>query len=495
MRRRTAIAAGVVTVVLGAGVAFAVFSDAEAPAPPSEPLVVPEPTQAEPEPAPTPNLPPDAQLWICSDTTCIGNGGTLTVSSTSGDISFDALANNGDPKTPPTPSSDPDGDPLGFEWLIGGELVTPFPDFTFDPAALDPGPNSILLRVGDDKAAVTEVRATVIVETSASVQPEMLYAEVFGGNQLIRLGIWSISSEGQLTRITDDNDALPKWSSDHSMIALVRSVDFSDDPDAGIDYLPSVVVIDREGKVVIKADTALAAAGQFPGSFGYSWGPDNLLVVDGGLSANGSDRGIWGIDVTTGRATEIVNDPQAHESYPKVSPDGQWVSYVAFDETTSIQTTRVVELATGELRGSVTDRFLYVWDSSSCCLIGSMVTENGTEIVSVDLDSGATTILHTEAPEWFISDIAASTTGPNIAYVRNLSGGFFANDLIILNIDNSEAELVGEDWNWITDLDWSSSGNVLAFRHTDEGMSSFILMVVPGNDPSQIAVGSIEPDW
>jgi len=83
-----------------------------------------------------------------------------------------------------------------------------------------------------------------------------------------------------------------------------------------------------------------------------AWSPDGKWIA---VAMYGS---IWKVDPETGSATELTYSSKYHSS-PSISPDGEWLIYIADDDGRSIQL-EIQNLKSGETRELTQDEHLYL---------------------------------------------------------------------------------------------------------------------------------------
>lgn len=204
------------------------------------------------------------------------------------------------------------------------------------------------------------------------------------------------------------------------------------------------------------------------------WLPDGrrLIYERRNIPTPGAPPGnprLWWLDVTTGETVPVFQNNQMLGLYPRVSPDGQWLSFVSPID----QGIQLYNLTSGDgvlipnQMGSPT-----VWRPQSDSLLITNINTSSTnwsvELTNVDLATEATTVLSQPMPgEESVDDSAPawSPDGEWIAYGRKQPRTPMGRQIWIMRADGSEARAITDDPKiHHGEIAWSSDGRFLLYQ-------------------------------
>jgi Tol biopolymer transport system component len=461
------------------------------------------------------NQAPVAKLRICTVTDhCTLEHQTLELGAGSGQLRFYALA-EADPNV--NLSYDPDSDPLGFEWVINGELYTTSPNFEFDSALLQPGENHVLLRVGDNNAAVTEVGATIFVTgTTGGVRPviteptsDLIVASALD-EDLASTGLVTVTADGDTSDTLFEGCASsPQWSPDRTKVAFLWMPECLVGEE-GIDALARVAVVDADGSEIA---VPLEAAGLESGSFGFSWAPDSTqLVADGGerVSPNGPDRHL--VIVGLDRASSPFPGPNAviheyletvHESWPVWSPDGTWVIWATGTSSGLSDVHVTVWRADGTGGLTLQGQAVYAWSPDGSRLAMPIIDERDRSWRGVVWNAQEGHDVFGETSPLFTADLSFdrisaidwAPDGMSLVFSGRQPGDE-DEDIWLSRLDGRPPVRLTAQGRFDTDPVFSPDGNEVAFTSylpfTDHGV---YVIDTSGGEPRLLLPNASQPDW
>jgi Tol biopolymer transport system component len=178
---------------------------------------------------------------------------------------------------------------------------------------------------------------------------------------------------------------------------------------------------------------------------------------------------LWWLDVTSGQTVPLFQDSQMLGLYPRVSDDGQWLSFVSPID----QGIQLFNLGDGSgvfvpnQMGSPA-----VWRPQSDSLLITNINTSNTnwsvELTSVDLASEATTVLSqpmAEADGVDDSSPAWSPDGEWIAFGRKLPRTPMGRQIWVMRADGSEAlALTNDPQIHYGEASWSPDGRFLLYQ-------------------------------
>jgi eukaryotic-like serine/threonine-protein kinase len=157
-------------------------------------------------------------------------------------------------------------------------------------------------------------------------------------------------------------------------------------------------------------------------------------VFDPSISADGKML-VYGIEETPGRPdlfvrrisgggpVRLTND-DARETWPRFSPDGEWIAFTRRESVDGLPEIRVVPALGGDAVSVIPDAAIPVWSPDGKQLAFLRRTpDGGSELVTAAVDgSGPRVLLRTDSAFPFLRDPAWSPDGREIAIVRGTGG-------------------------------------------------------------------------
>jgi Tol biopolymer transport system component len=204
------------------------------------------------------------------------------------------------------------------------------------------------------------------------------------------------------------------------------------------------------------------------------WLPDGqrLIYERRTIAAPGAPPGnprLWWLDVTSGQTVPLFQDSQMLGLYPRVSDDGQWLSFVSPID----QGIQLFNLGDGS--GVLVPNQMgspAVWRPQSDSLLITNINTSNTnwsvELTSVDLASEATTVLSQPMPEADGVDDSSPAWSPDgewIAFGRKLPRTPMGRQIWVMRADGSEAfALTNDPQIHYGEASWSPDGRFLLYQ-------------------------------
>lgn len=204
------------------------------------------------------------------------------------------------------------------------------------------------------------------------------------------------------------------------------------------------------------------------------WLPDGrrLIYERRNIPTPGAPPGnprLWWLDATSGETVPLFQDSQMLGLYPRVSDDGQWLSFVSPID----QGIQLFSLDDGS--GMLIPNQMgspAVWRPQSDSLLITSINTSSTnwsvELTSVDLASEATTVLSQPMPEANGIDDSSPAWSPDgewIAFGRKLPRTPMGRQIWVMRADGSEAlALTNDPKIHYGELSWSPDGRFLLYQ-------------------------------
>jgi len=239
------------------------------------------------------------------------------------------------------------------------------------------------------------------------------------------------------------------------------------------------------------------------------WLPDGqrLIYERRNIPTPGAPPGnprLWWLDATSGETVPLFQDSQLLGLFPRISDDGQWLSFVSPID----QGIQLFNLDDGS--GMLIPNQMgspAVWrPQSNSLLITNINTSNtnwSVELTSVDLASEATTILSQPMPGADGVDDSSPAWSPDgewIAYGRKLPRTPMGRQIWIMRADGSGAfALTNDPKIHFGEISWSLDGRFLLYQQYDLGglyaKPTVWLVEIATRERTEIASPGTLPAW
>ena len=239
------------------------------------------------------------------------------------------------------------------------------------------------------------------------------------------------------------------------------------------------------------------------------WLPDGrrLIYERRNIPAPGAPPGnprLWWLDVATGETVPVFQDSQMLGLYPRVSDDGQWLSFVSPID----QGIQIYNLADGS--GILIPNQMgspAVWHPQGESLLITNINTSSTnwsvELTSVDLVSEATTVLSQPMPGEESVDDSAPAVSPDgewVAFGRKQPRTPMGRQIWVMRADGTEALAITNDPQiHHGEIAWSPDGRFLLYQqyNLDElyAKPAVWLIEIATGERTEIAAPGTLPAW
>ena len=284
------------------------------------------------------------------------------------------------------------------------------------------------------------------------------------------------SSGGKAVQVTPDVTVYyPRWSPDGKRIYL-RWMSENEDNPAPLVYVP------QSGGTISRVSWSNSGIGltRVPGG-GWNISPDGRKVV---MIARGvgSDDSLNFMDLRVlsldDGVSERLTSDESHETYPCWSPDGQWIAFVEWKETSNDEGFNAIYRIPAEggepiMISSATDNIGdgaidYSPDGKSIAFFSEG------KIKTIPVEGGETRVLVNDVQSGRHSNLVWSPDGSKIAYNAQSESKIW-----ITTLSTGEKTVLKtglpEDF-WVSEFDWSPDGKKITFMTTSGNEPEFYLI-------------------
>jgi Tol biopolymer transport system component len=280
------------------------------------------------------------------------------------------------------------------------------------------------------------------------------------------------SSGGRAVQVTPDGVVYyPRWSPDGKRIYL-RCVRLNEDPPVQIGYVPA-----DGGNITIVPWPGMALMSRVPGG-GHNISPDGRkLIVNAAEKPYGAKQfmDLYMIPLDGNHPVRLTHD-ESHEIYPCWSPDGKWIAFVEWQETSADNGFNTIYRIPAE--GGEPIAISSTADNIGGGAIAfspdgrSIAFFSGDKIRTIPVEGGETSDLVNDVQSTRHSNLVWSPDGSKIAY--NADGRIW---ITTLATGEKTALKTGlPEGFWASEFDWSPDGEKITFMVDSGDEPEFFLI-------------------